>query len=121
MRHLLALILILLGGLLASPATAQATRLQEPWRWTGFTGDSGLPWTDILHVTEVLSHFPWARSDERFRGMLDVLTNKLDDEGRVRAESVWQVFRPFDFGHKREASPTLTWRVHRVLRISGMG
>jgi len=75
-------------------------------------------WYDLLHVLDVLSHFPWVRQDNRFLDMLHVLASKADAEGRFTPESVWTAWKDWEFGQKKTPSRWMTflaWRIlHRV-------
>jgi hypothetical protein len=75
-----------------------------------------LIWYDILHVTEVLTQFEWLRSDKRLGEMVAIVQAKAADEGRFMPESIWQVWRDWDFGQKREPSAWLTLIVQRMLQ-----
>jgi hypothetical protein len=75
-----------------------------------------LIWYDILHVTEVLTQFEWLRPDERLNEMASIVKAKADDEGRFTPESIWQAWREWDFGQKREPSAWLTLMAWRMLR-----
>jgi len=73
-------------------------------------------WYDILHVADVLSRFPAALSDPRLRSMLDLILSKATPDGEFTPESVYQPYKAWDFGQKKEASP---WLALRVARIAG--
>lgn len=73
-------------------------------------------WYDILHVTDVLSLFPWAHDDSRFQEMVEVVRGKADGDGRYTAESIWMAWKEWDFGQKREPSMWLTLMVYRMLQ-----
>lgn len=73
-------------------------------------------WYDILHVLDILSHFKWARKDERFKEMLGVVKAKADDEGRYIPKSIWTVWKDWDFCQKKIPSQGLTFFVQRVLK-----
>jgi len=73
-------------------------------------------WYDILHVTDVLSRFPFARRDLRLQEMVKVIQDKADSQGRFTPESAWQAWKDWDFGQKRGPSPTLTLAVRRVIK-----
>ncbi len=74
-----------------------------------------LIWYDILHVTDVLTRFPWARSDKRLLEMVEVIQTKADTDGRYTPESIWMAWKGWDFGQKKEPSPWLTFLVWRML------
>jgi hypothetical protein len=75
-------------------------------------------WYDILHVLDVLSHFEWARQDNRFQEMLNVVTSKADADGRFIPESVWTVWKDWDFSQKKIPSRGLTFFVQCMLKRS---
>jgi hypothetical protein len=73
-------------------------------------------WYDILHVSEVLSHFPAARSDPRFREMVSAITMQADADGRYTASSMYMAWKGWSFADKRKPSPWLTFMVQRMLK-----
>jgi len=73
-------------------------------------------WYDILHALDVLSHFKWARKDKRFKQMLKVVESKADNDGRYIPESIWTVWRGWDFAQKKIPSQGLTFFVQRILK-----
>ena len=75
-----------------------------------------LIWYDILHVTEVLTQFEWLCKDRRLREMTAIVEAKADDQGRFTPESIWQAWREWDFGQKREPSAGLTLLAQRMLQ-----
>jgi len=75
-----------------------------------------LIWYDILHVTEVLTQFEWLRQDKRLGEMAAIVKAKADTEGRFAPESIWQAWRDWDFGQKREPSAWLTLSAQRMLQ-----
>lgn len=81
-----------------------------------------LIWYDILHVVEVLSWLPAARSDPRFAELYEGVKSKFDAEGKIVPDSVWRAWKEWDFGQKREPSPWLTFLVLRLgRRLSDTG
>ncbi len=74
-----------------------------------------LVWYDLLHVVEVLTRFPWLRSDSRLLEMVTLMRGKSDDLGRFTPESIWTAWKGWEFGQKREPSRWLTLQVLRVL------
>jgi len=75
-----------------------------------------LIWYDILHVTDVLTRFPWARSDKRLLEMVGVIQVNADADGRFTPESIWTAWKGWDFGQKKEPSPWLTFLIWRMLK-----
>ncbi|NMC11269.1 MAG: hypothetical protein GYA34_00120 [Chloroflexi bacterium] len=75
-----------------------------------------LVWFDIIHVLDVLSQFDFAHQDARFQEMLAIVKSKADDQGRYTPESIWTVWKGWDFGQKREPSRWLTYLILRIIR-----
>jgi hypothetical protein len=73
-------------------------------------------WYDILHVLDVLSHFPWVRVDQRFIQMLEVVQAKADGDERYIPESIWTAWRDWDFTQKKVPSRALTYYIYRVVK-----
>ncbi|OIO88711.1 MAG: hypothetical protein AUK03_15820 [Anaerolineae bacterium CG2_30_64_16] len=73
-------------------------------------------WYDILHVAEVLSHFPVTRADPRFQEMVDAIAAQADEAGRFTAGSMYQAWKGWSFADKKRPSPWLTFLALRVLR-----
>ena len=71
-------------------------------------------WYDILHVVEVLSRYPFARKDPRFREMLDTITVQADENGHYKAESMYMAWKGWSFSDKKAPSPWLTYLVLRM-------
>ncbi len=72
-----------------------------------------LVWYDILHVVDVLSRFPAARSDPRYRAMLSDLMSRADDQGRFIPASMYKDWAGWEFADKKQPSPAITliaWR-----------
>jgi hypothetical protein len=79
-----------------------------------------LIWYDLIHVLDVLSRFEWLRKDKRLLGMLAVLRAKADDQGRFTVESVWNAWKDWEFGQKKEPSRWLTFLAWRIIgRVEG--
>jgi hypothetical protein len=73
-------------------------------------------WYDILHTTDVLSRFPFVRTDRRFREMVETITVQADEKGRYTAGSMYRVWKGWSFADKKNPSPWLTYLVLRILR-----
>jgi len=71
-------------------------------------------WYDILHAADVLSQYPYARSDPRFRDMLNVIHSKADKSGLYTPESIWTAWKGWDFAQKKDPSAWLTFLVLRI-------
>jgi hypothetical protein len=77
-------------------------------------------WYDILHVTDVLSRFPFVRADPRFQEMLTTVTDQADDQGRYTATSMYRAWKGWSFADKKKPSPWLTLLVQRIEKRCGL-
>ncbi len=75
-------------------------------------------WFDILHVMDVLSRFPFAVSDPRFREMLFLLQNQARADGTYHAQSAYQAWKDWSFSDKKNPSPWLTFIIYRIINRS---
>jgi hypothetical protein len=73
-------------------------------------------WYDILHVLDVLSYFTWVRTDRRFLQILEVVQAKADGDGRYIPESVWTLWKEWEFSRKKVPSRGLTFYIQRILK-----
>jgi hypothetical protein len=73
-------------------------------------------WYDLMHVLDVLSRFSWLKKDARLLEMLANLKSKADPEGRFTLESVWTVWKDWEFGQKKEPSRWLTLLAWHIIR-----
>ncbi|HUV54947.1 MAG TPA: hypothetical protein VMW03_07060 [Candidatus Krumholzibacteriaceae bacterium] len=73
-------------------------------------------WYDVLHVLEVMSHFPAAVDDPRFTEMMELVNGKQRGDGSFVPESVYTAWRGWSFGQKREPCPLTTLRVAVINR-----
>jgi hypothetical protein len=71
-------------------------------------------WYDILHLVEVLSRYPFACNDPRFKEMVKIITDQADEDGRYTAGSMYMAWKGWSFADKKEPSPWLTFLVKRV-------
>ncbi|HSL42534.1 MAG TPA: hypothetical protein VK897_03820 [Anaerolineales bacterium] len=73
-------------------------------------------WYDILHVLDVLSHFGWVKTDQRFQKMRATVEAKADRDGRYVPESIWTAWKEWDFSQKKVPSRGLTFYIQRILK-----
>lgn len=71
-------------------------------------------WYDILHVIDVLSRVPAARSDPAFAEMLELVRIKRSPDGSLVPESVYQEWKDWDFGQKKTPSAWMGLRVAMI-------
>ena len=71
-------------------------------------------WFDILHVIDVLSHYPYAREYEEFWEMWTIIKDKQQPEGGFIPESVYKAWSDWSFGQKKEPSPWMTLRIYEI-------
>jgi hypothetical protein len=125
--------LSLVPDLVNSPATRAGTEMLL-WHW-GLECDRKLflfgvgrkfrwlkypfVWYDILHVTDVLSRFPFVRQDPRFCEMVDTIAEQADEDGRYTAGSMYKAWKGWSFADKKAPSPWLTFLVLRIRKRVG--
>ncbi len=79
-------------------------------------------WYDVLHVGDVLSRFPFVRTDPRFYEMVEAISAQADDRGRYTASSMYRAWKGWSFADKKHPSPWLTFLVMRLLkRVDDLG
>jgi len=71
-------------------------------------------WYDILHVADVLSRFPAALGDPRFRDMIGVITSKRAPDGTYSPESDWKAWADHGLANKGKPSDWLGFLVRRI-------
>ena len=71
-------------------------------------------WYNVLHVTDVLSRFPFVRADPRLRQMVATITDQADVAGRYTTTSMYRAWKGWSFADKKAPSPWLTFLVRRV-------
>lgn len=71
-------------------------------------------WYDILHVVDVLSHYPFVYEDGRFQEMVAAITDQADENGRYTATSMYMAWKKWDFANKKRPSSWLTFLVTRI-------
>jgi hypothetical protein len=74
-----------------------------------------LVWYDILHLTEVLTQFPWVLGDARLVEMVEIVRRKADQDGKFTAESIWMDWKAWEFGQKKTPSRWITFLAHRIM------
>lgn len=72
-------------------------------------------WYDMLHVTDVLSRFPFARKDTRLREMAGNIAVHANAQGRYTATSIYRTWPGWSFSDKKHPSPWLTFLAVRML------
>ncbi|MHB8130440.1 MAG: hypothetical protein ACYDEX_15730 [Mobilitalea sp.] len=66
-------------------------------------------WYDIVSVVNVLSKCESIRNDKRYIEMLSIIQSKQGEDGFFTPESIYQKFKGWDFGQKKNPSPYLTY------------
>ncbi len=74
-----------------------------------------LVWFDILHVLDVLSKFSEIYDDIRFKEMLSVLQEKLEENEKLTAQSMYRPWKDWEFANKKEPSRWITFVAYRIL------
>lgn len=73
-------------------------------------------WYDLMHVLDVLTNFSWALTDPRLLDMVELMKRKADEQGRFTLESIWTVWKGWDFGQKKVPSRWLTLMAWRIIK-----
>jgi hypothetical protein len=122
--------LSLVPSLVDSPATRAGTEMLL-WHWAHQKGRKlylfGIGtdfrklkypyvWYDILHVADVLSRFPFVRSDSRMSEMVEAIAGQAGVEGRYTATSMYRAWKGWSFSDKKQPSPWLTFLALRICR-----
>ncbi len=102
----------------------QASQEQHPYQFYMGTDFRKLKapfiWYDLLHVAEILSQSDFARADQRFLAMLDLINSKAGQNGLFTPESEWKAWNAWEFGQKKQPSFWLTFLVRRInFRVAG--
>lgn len=71
-------------------------------------------WFDILHVVDVLSHYPYAREYDEFWEMWNIVKDKQQQEGGFIPESIYKAWSDWSFGQKKTPSPWMTLRIYEI-------
>jgi len=73
-------------------------------------------WYDILHVCYVLGQIPEIRKHPSFQEMTGIIRSKAGTDGRYIPESVYQAWKEWDFGQKKEPSRLLTFFALKAIK-----
>ncbi len=71
-------------------------------------------WYDILHVADVLSHFPFVWGDSRFQALMAAITDQADGDGRYTPSSMYMTWKKWGFSDKKRPSPWITFLILRI-------
>lgn len=75
-------------------------------------------WYDILHISSVLGQIPEIRRHPLFQEMAGIIRSKAGPGGRYTPESVYQAWKEWDFGQKKEPSRLLTFFTLQTVKES---
>ncbi|MFH0761170.1 MAG: hypothetical protein V2A67_06675 [Bacteroidota bacterium] len=75
-------------------------------------------WYDILHLSNVLGQITEIRQHPSYQEMIGIIRSKAIPDGRYIPESVYQVWKTWDFGQKKEPSRLLTYFALQTLKKS---
>lgn len=76
-------------------------------------------WYDILHVADVIRHFPFALPDPRFQGLLDTIAAQKDRDNRFTARSMYLAWKDWSFADKKNPSQWITLLAWRCIQNLG--
>jgi len=77
-------------------------------------------WYDIVSVADALSRIVSVKADARFIEMVALIKSKQDSNGLFTPEAIFQKFKGWDFGQKKNPSPYLTYLCYQVLERIGL-
>ena len=72
-------------------------------------------WFDIVHVVRVLVNFEYAKRTKEFKEMIEILQSKKTEDGDFIPESVFMVYKGWDFGQKKTPSSSLSHVIKDIL------
>jgi len=70
-------------------------------------------WYDLLHMVFVLSQVKEVTCDQRFQEMYSIIKGRETEAGFI-PESVYQPWKEWDFGQKKQPSEGMTYWVRRI-------
>ena len=73
-----------------------------------------------VSVAECLSKIEYVKTDSRFCEMIGLIKKKQGVDGMFVPESVYQKFKGWDFGQKKNPSPYLTYLCERIFHQMGV-
>ena len=71
-------------------------------------------WFDILHVVDVLSHYPYALEYDEFWEMWNIIKEKQQPEGGFIPESIYRAWSGWSFGQKKTPSPMMSLKIYEI-------
>jgi hypothetical protein len=75
-------------------------------------------WFDIVNICRILSKFEYAKKSGSFVEMLQIINDKQLSNGGFVPETVYTEYKGWDFGQKKEASPSLTYAIWDIFENS---
>ena len=75
----------------------------------------GDPKANSYNFLDVLTSFNWLKGDSRLKEMIDILSSKVDKNGRFTPESIYTKLNGWEFSQKKEPSRFLTLIAHKTL------
>ncbi len=73
-------------------------------------------WYNALYLAYVLSQFNFLKDEPIVKELINWINSMQDDEGKFKSTSVFQLYKKWDFGNKKEASPWLTYLCLKILK-----
>jgi len=73
-------------------------------------------WYSALYLADVLTRFPEFHETPLVEELIEWVREGQNEDGLWKADSVFQVYKGFDFAQKREASDWITFLCCRILR-----
>jgi len=73
-------------------------------------------WYDLANLLSVLAMVPAGRSEPRTARLAERILEQADNDGFFTPGSIYMAWKGYDFGQKKQPSPTLTARLWAILQ-----
>lgn len=73
-------------------------------------------WYNALYLADVLTRFEFLKGDELVGELIEWIENSQDKDGRFKPNSMFMVYKGWDFANKKEPSPWITFLCCRILK-----
>ncbi|MBN2521471.1 MAG: hypothetical protein JXB17_13235 [Bacteroidales bacterium] len=69
-----------------------------------------------MYLAYVMVQFNFIKKEPLLKELIDWIILKQDENSRFKTTSVFQIYKKWDFGNKKEDSPWLTYLCLEILR-----
>jgi len=73
-------------------------------------------WYNALYLADVLTRFNNLKNSDVVKELINWIINSQDEAGRFKPSSIFMIYKDWDFGNKKEASPWITYLCCRILK-----